>query len=426
MRKLGATLKPGTLGAATSFAIFTLFLHLICTLVTAVPAVLAPVAAPAFGVHPGGVGALIAVQFVVSLPAGLTTAGVVARYGAARACQFVAATSAVAMLLMAAAAWGATWASQGGALPPQVFVLLLVLSAVVLGFPLGMINPLSSQILYRAVPPNLRSFFFSVKQTAVPGAYATAGLLLPALLLVMSWQAALLVMGVALVGWWIFTTMVHVEVNPPAAGARHPSGGLRAFIDPVVAVWRSKALREMGFVSMLYSVNQTVMSAYLVSHLNLGVGLSLVAAGAIFASGQVAGMVGRIIWGLSADLWIKPRTQIGLLGMVGGLCGITVSMFSAEWPHAVMLVVCVLFGFSAVSWNGIFLAEVARLAALRDPGDIGAMTAGTGVFNNLGALCGPGFAAVLVGLTGGYAVGFVVFAIPALLLGAKLVLTRID
>ncbi|MBM3346589.1 MAG: MFS transporter [Betaproteobacteria bacterium] len=424
MRRLGAGFKPGTPGAASFYAIFTLGLHLICALVTAVPAVLAPVAAPAFGMHPGGVGALIAVMFIVSLPAGLTTAGIVARVGAARACHLVAAGSAIALLLMAAAAYGALWASSGGSVAPQAFVLLLLLSAAVLGFPIGMINPLSSQILFRAAPPRLRSFFFSVKQTAVPGAYVTAGLLVPALLLVMSWQAALLVMGVALCGWLLFTMTVHVEVASPAPDARHPAGGLRAFVDPVVAVWRSPPLREMGLVSLLYSMNQTVMSAYLVSHLNLGVGLSLVAAGAIYAAGQFAGMAGRIVWGLSADLWVKPRTQIGLLGVVGGLCALIVATFSAQWSQAAMLAVCVLFGFSAVSWNGIFLAEVARLAALRDPGEIGAMTAGTGFFNNLGALCGPGLASVLVVTTNGYSTGFVVFAIPPLLLGAKLLLTR--
>ena len=421
MQKLGARHVPGSIRAATFAAVFTLLLHLIATLVTAVPAVLAPVAAADFGVHPGRVGILIAIMFVVSLPAGLATQAIVARYGAERACHIVAALSAVALLLMAGAGYGAIWAGRTGQLPVLLFLIPLIVSALVIGLPMGMINPLSSQILFRAAPAQLRSFFFSLKQTAVPGAYAMAGLLVPALLLLMSWQAALLVMGVIVAGWALFTLTVHVRVNPPTAKA---SGGWRAFVEPVRAAWRSRQIREMALVSLVYSANQTGMSAYLVSYLNLEVGMSLLAAGALFAAGQFAGMVGRLVWGLSADLWIKPRTQIGLLGVVGGLSGLTVALFSSAWPNAAMLAVCVLFGFSAVSWNGIFLAEVARLAALRNPGDIGAMTAGTGVYNNVGALSGPGLGALLVAVTGIYAAGFTLLAIPALLLGAWLVFTK--
>ena len=283
MKKLGSTLKPGTIPAATFAAAYTQLLHLIGTAVSAVPAMLAPVAAGVFGVHPARVGVLIAICFIVSIPTGLLTAGFVSRFGAARTGSFIAATSALSMLGMAVAGYGATWAGAGGVLSVWWFVALLVVVAVLLGFPLGMINPLSSQILFRASPTRLRAFFFSVKQTAVPGAYAVAGLVVPALLLLLSWQATLLVLTLGTLLWTLLTLTVFVEVNPPAAG--RPSFR-RTFIDPVVTVTRSPPLREMGIVSMLFSMNQTVMSAYLVSYLNLAVGLSLVAAGAIFAANR--------------------------------------------------------------------------------------------------------------------------------------------
>ena len=425
MRKLGERSVPGTIPAAAFAAIFTLVLHMILTLVTAIPGVLAPVAAKVFGLHPGRVGLLVAATFIIAMAASLATPGLLARWGAARACQAVAAGSAIGLFAMAAAGYGAHWATDTGAMPAPVFIAVLIVSAVSLGIANGMINPISSMILFRAVPANLRAFFFSVKQTAVPAGYAVAGLLVPALLLVMSWQAALAGLGLAAIVWLLMTMLVHVEISPDAAKAAAPlatrAGRLRAFVEPIRTVWRRRAMREMALVSMMYSMNQTVMAAYLVSYLNLEIGLSLVLSGAIFAASQFAGMLGRIVWGLSADRWVKPRTQLGLLGAAGGVCGLTVSQFTPAWSQPAMLAVCVLFGLTAVSWNGIFLSEVARLSA---KGDIGAMTAGTGVYNNLGALAGPGLCSLLVALSGIYALGIAVFACAPLLLGAYLILSR--
>ena len=424
MRKLGQRLVPGSIAAAAFAAIFTQLLHLTLTLVTAIPGVLAPVAAKAFGLHPGRVGVLVALTFIIAMAASLATPGVLARWGAARACQAVAAGSAIGLFAMAAAGYGAQWASDTGAMPAPVFIALLFVSALALGVPNGMINPISSMILFRAVPANLRAFFFSVKQTAVPGGYAVAGLLVPSLLLVMSWQAALAALGLAAIAWLLLTMVVHVEVSPEAvrgAPAATRAGRMRAFLEPIRTVWKRRAMREMALVSMVYSMNQTVMASYLVSYLNLEIGLSLVLSGAIFAALQLTGMFGRIVWGLSADLWVKPRTQLGLLGAAGGVCGLTVSLFTPAWSQAAMLAVCVCFGLTAVSWNGIFLSEVARLSA-RD--DMGAMMAGTGVYNNLGALSGPGLCSLLVAYSGIYALGIAVFAVAPLILGAYLVLTR--
>lgn len=429
MRKLGQGSVPGTVGAAAFAAAFTLLLHLILTMVGGAFGVLAPVAASVFGMHPGSVGVLVAIMFMVSIPAGLATPGILARWGVIRSCQMVAAASALALFGLAGAGYGAQWALDTGTLPAPLFVILLLLLAVMLGVPNGMINPLSSMILFRAAPANLRAFFFSVKQTAVPGGYAAAGLVIPALLLVMHWQMALLVLGAGVTLWTLVTLAIHVEVSSSAvqrpAAAATGTGGLRAFVEPVRAVWKLPPLREMALVSLIYSMNQTVMASFMVSYLNLEIGLSLVLSGAIFAAAQFSGMLGRIVWGLSADLWVQPRVQLGLLGLGGGICGITVSLFSPQWPHALMLAVCVLYGLSAVSWNGIFLAEVARLSAQRHSGDIGAMTAGAGVFNNLGALLGPGLCSLIVALSGVYALGIAAFAIPSLLLGARLVLTRV-
>jgi MFS-type transporter involved in bile tolerance (Atg22 family) len=60
-------------------------------------------------------------------------------------------------------------------------------------------------------------------------------------------------------------------------------------------------------------------------------------------------------------------------------------------------------GATAIGWNGVLLAEAARLAP---PGQAGAATAMLGVVFALAMLVAPSLFSLLVQATGGYAAGF--------------------
>jgi len=86
----------------------------------------------------------------------------------------------------------------------------------------------------------------------------------------------------------------------------------------------------------------------------------------------------------------------------------------------VLVLLGTLYGASAVGWNGVYLAEVARRAP---DGQVGAATGGTQFFTFFGALSGPPVFAGLVWLTGGYKWGFAVFALLPLAVGVRLLAT---
>ena len=76
---------------------------------------------------------------------------------------------------------------------------------------------------------------------------------------------------------------------------------------------------------------------------------------------------------------------------------------------------------TALSWHGILLSEAARLAPA---GMIGAVTGGVLSFGQVGAFAGPCVFALLLGLTGGYAAGWAVCAVPAVWVGVTLLRAR--
>jgi nitrate/nitrite transporter NarK len=160
-----------------------------------------------------------------------------------------------------------------------------------------------------------------------------------------------------------------------------------------------------------------VFITYFVSLLNLQLGYSLVAAGLVYAIAHGSGVVGRIVWGAIADRWLAPRRVLAALGVLSAACGVLTAASSASWPFAAVVAVGMLYGASAVGWNGVYLAEVARSAP---PGQVGAATGGTQFFTFGGALCGPPLFAAIVSATGSYAWGFAFFAVVPVVVAVRL------
>src|SRR3546814_350280 len=136
-------------------------------------AVMAPAAAPAFGIEPSWIGFYSGVMYIGAVASTLVSGGFVARWGPIRVCQ--------AALLLSGA---------GLALLPTESFWMLGPSALLVGIGYGPMTPASSHILARKSPPQHMSLIFSIKQTGVPAGYALAGALLPAVVVTLGWQAA--------------------------------------------------------------------------------------------------------------------------------------------------------------------------------------------------------------------------------------------
>jgi MFS family permease len=392
---LNEGLSPKGIAAAVAM---TLAVQSLTALALAVPPILAPVAAADLGLAPSGIGNWVGFAYMVAMFAGLASGTLVGRFGPVRVLE-------AAVLCVAA----------GLAIGAGAQVALLALCGMLLGVAHGFVNPASSAILVAAAPLRLRSMIFSIKQTGVPVGAALAGMLVPALLLRMGWQHAVLALAAASVALLAFVVPFRASFDRD----RRPGERLhlRRFAAPVAEVWAKRSILELALTSSVFSCVQMSFGTYLVSYLMLGLGYSLVAAGLTFSAAQAAGVFGRILWGAAADYVLSPRTVLALLGFTMALCGIAATQFSPAWPSAGIAAVCVLYGATAVGWNGVFLAEVARLAP---EGRVAIVTGGTQFFTFAGVLAGPPVFGALTSFLGGYAAGFVFIAVLPLAAGVGL------
>jgi MFS family permease len=187
-------------------------------------------------------------------------------------------------------------------------------------------------------------------------------------------------------------------------------------------VVRNPKLLELTLIGFVYAATQACLLTFLVIYMNQELNRTLIEAGLMLTVATVGGIVGRISWGMVADRWIAPRRMLGLLGVVAGACALAMSSFGPAWPALAESLMCALFGVTAIGWNGVQLAEVARHSPR---GQAGAVTGASVFITFAGVVVGPPVFALLATFTGSYAAGFGTMGMASLAGGAWLLRRRV-
>lgn len=361
---------------------------------------IAPIVAAGLGISAHWVGYQISLVYLSGAFASVAAGSLIARYGAVRVAEATVACCFLGLLGLATAN-----------------LALIVLASLAMGIGYGLNNPASSQILMRVAPPERRNFVFSVKQAGVPIGGMLAGLLFPWLSVTVGWQGALVSLAI-----------VPLLLLIPVVAMRGAFDELRnrgapfwkGLVSGPRAVWADRRLRTIALLSLVYSAVQLSLSTFVVSMLIEENEWHPVAAGEVLALVQVAGAAGRLAWGHAADWARSSFSTFVLVGVLACLGAAATVGFDALPVPAGLLLLSV-FAFCANGWNGVMLAETARLAP---HGEVGQVTGGVLLFVFLGVVIGPSAFALLYGQIGSYALTFGIFGAVSLVAVAALLLAQ--
>lgn len=362
--------------------------------------VLAPAATPELGIELYYVGVYVAILYGTGAAGSALCTGLVPRFGALRVSQVCLLSCGAGLGLVAS-----------GHIPA------IALGAFVIGLAYGPAPVASSHVLARLTPPAWMNLVFSVKQTGVPLGTALSGVLMPALALVVGWQGAALA-GAAIC---VFAAIVLQPLRAQLDADRDPGRRILALanlVGPLRLVLADVDLRRLSLISFVYAGMQTTLSSFLVAYLANRLGLSLVVAGMVLAISQAAGALGRVFWGVVADRGVEPVRLLMVLGFAMSVTSVLTGFFSAAWPWAAIIVVCAAFGATAAGWNGVFLAQMARMAP---PGRVSDVAGGASFLTYAGVMVIPPLFAAILAATGSYTTGFCAVALLTLAGGLWLV-----
>ena len=347
------------------------------------------------GVDAALVGIYLAIQAVAGFLTTLACGGFILRYGALRMTQ------------VGMAALGLGLASVTTGLLP-----MLALGAFVGGLGQAISTPSSSHLLGRLAPARIAPLVFSIKQTGVPAGLMLGGVVAPALVAFFDWRVALLaVAAICLASVGLLQPLrarfdVDREPGRPLSPADIRTNLLSVLREPRL---RALCLAMFAFVGL-----QTLFTGFFVLFLVRGLGYDLERAGWVFAVAVAIAVPGRIFWGWLASRLVRPATLLALLALgMAASAGLVASM-SAAWPVWAATLAATAMSLTALSWHGVLLAEVARLAPA---GRIGATTGAVLCFGDAGALVLPLLFSGALTVTGGYGTGFLIGGTLALLYG---------
>ncbi|MDB5744939.1 MAG: major facilitator superfamily 1 [Polaromonas sp.] len=367
----------------------TLAIQAIASLALLTLPAVAPLVGVAVGLPASLIGLFIGLVYVGAIFGSLAAGAVVDRWGPVRISQFGLICGAVGLALCCT---GSPAAMAGG--------------AVIMGIGYGPITPASSHLLIRNTPVHRLSLMFSLKQTGVPLGGMLAGAFAPALVLAVGWRGGLLCIAATCLGCAALAQPLRQRLdkdrNTGAAIA------LNRLAEPVRLVAGDRGLRSLAVCSLFFSAVQLTVTTYTVIYLHTELGYGLVAAGLALSVCQLAGMAGRVIWGHVADGRLGTLRTLALLAAATAACCIATSQLTAGTPWLVVMALLAVLGATAIGWNGVFLAEVARQA----PSGLASLaTGGTSAITFLGVVAVPPLFAWLASATGSYRTGYVALAV---------------
>ena len=369
------------------------------TLGKVLPSILAPAIVEDLQIDPSWLGVYVGAIAAACLVIQAGCGSFIVRYGALRISQ-------VSLILT----------GIGMALGAPGIMAVFALSAMAIGGAAAS-TPASSHLLGRYSPRKHAPLVFSIKQTAVPAGLLTAGLLGPFLTEHYGWRTTLLIIGAACVVYAVVLQPLRNEFDNDRDLTRRFR--LSDFKGTVTLVLGTPALRALAFGCFAFVGLQTVITAYFVIYLT-HIGYSLAGAGQIFAMATAVAVGGRIFWGWLSSSYVSPRAMLGSLALAMGIAVGLASLISSDWPVWQATLVATGVSSTVFSWHGVMLAEASRLApdSMR-----GAVTGGILSFGQLGGLTLPLLYSTLLGVTDSYRIGFIVCAVPALLVGLGLLYT---
>ena len=374
-------LALATIGGVTA-------VQVIATMGILIPAAIAPELARTLDLPVSMIGFQVSLAYVGATLMSLCGGLVQRKLGAVRANQIAATAIGLSLLIIAI---------------PHVVALFV--GSLGLGIAYGMTNPAASHLMMKIASPTNRNLIFSVKQTGQPLGGVVAGLMAPPIAIAFGWQWSLMA-GAFLA---LSTVLLIQPLRAKLDGDRDPTTKFRsAVFKDVSLVLRIRELRLLALAALTFSGVQLALMTFAVTMLVEDVKFDLVLAGVGLAVIQIAGVAGRLGWGVIADRNGDGRKTLLFAQSLSVVAAVATAFLSDSMPLVAVFGILFLFGMSAVGWNGVFMAEIGRLAP---EGKIGSATGGVLVPTFIGVMMGPLVFSAIHEVTATYTMSFAVLAL---------------
>lgn len=363
----------------------------------ALPVLVPPISAET-GLSPSLVGLYVPLLYAGSMVSSIASGGPMLRLGAFRVGQICLLLTGIGMLVCA-----------GG------HIALFALGGLIIGLGNGPSTPAGSHVLARYATGSSAPMLFSLKQTGVPVGGMLAGTLLPVYVGFFDWRGALVCAALMSFAFIVLFQPLRREFDSD----RQPGRSLRR-LDiraTLTTVLREPRIRELAIGIFVFTGLQVTFASFFVAFLSLRLDWTLTQAGFAYSVAMVSGIFFRLVWGWIAARHLAPGYVLAALGAGMACAVVAIAFVEPGWSRYAIWAVAMLFGATGIGFQGVLLAEIARIAP---HGMAGVVTGGTVFFAFVGMILFPALFGALLSAGLSYETAFAVAGAPPFAVSAML------
>ena len=120
---------------------------------------------------------------------------------------------------------------------------------------------------------------------------------------------------------------------------------------------------------------------------------------------MTSGIFGRLIWGWVGTRYVRPVMLLALLGIAMGIACMGIGLVTPNWQKAAVWAVAFAYGLTGIGYQGVLLAEIARVSP---PGMAGVVTGGAAFFAYAGMIAMPASFGLILEVFNSYRLGFII------------------
>ncbi len=297
----------------------------------------------------------------------------------------------------------------------------VMLASLLFGLGYGPQGPVGMTLVTQHTPATRRGLFLSLRQAAQPFAAVISGRLLPPMMALVGWQSGVIATStmLALGALMVIAAFPLFRVQQWRAPAAKPQRNtVSRYLTSVVTYFAiPRGLRLLFGAGLVLAISQMAMMIYAYLFLIEVVKLTPIQAGIFVSNQQLAGMIGRPIFGWFCDASGRSMQVLGFISLTTILTIVALSYAAPGMPGWQLFILAIATGIAGQTWNSVFTTAMSYRVP---PQQLTEYNGRAFSFLSFGWMATPLLFWILINASGGYELPFFIvlvanaFAVVAL------------
>ncbi|SDI00878.1 MFS transporter [Alteribacillus bidgolensis] len=292
--------------------------------------------------------------------------------------------------------------------------MLLLMFVVIGGLGYGAMHPTSNRGILYWFERRSRGTAMGIKQMGVTVGSALASLLLVPLSAAYGWRPVFIGAAFLLT---VAGLISYLRYRDAKATSKTPSAKKENTWKTLLSMGKNKAVLLVSFGAVGLSSAQMIVNTYIIIYTTQVIGISVALAAILLVISEIAGSVGRVMWGVVSDRLFKGNRFIllSMIAIISAASAVVMALLPPGTPFTYVALLAFVFGLCIAGFNGLWMNAATELVPLKQAGLASGFSISVGSW---GVIIGPPLFGFITDITGTFTAGWYALAVVLVITAA--------